>query len=404
MNELNNNLIKNKLNKKIKNNYFNKNKINKNNKFNLLRLFISLLFNLFILIINFKLIKNNLINYFNFIIFTTNIAIYLLKRKTIKINIEKAEQQGQQGKEELEKKEKEEQELNNLISELKIKEEINNKKINEINNLEKEIKEKINIKKEEIKNNYLNINLNKINNINNLNNKNNIKINLLNKLELEKIINNNINNNLEEIKNKINYLQNKNNNTKIKIHSLELEKNNIIPKLENLSRLEEELKNLEVQYEEINFLGNSLNMAIESLEKSYEIMKKSVTPKFTGSLSQIINKCTNGKYKNINFNDEKGLIVELPDGSFVNSNVLSIGTIYQMYLGLRIAVLKEITEENMPIILDEPFVYYDNERLKETLKYIKEELKENQILIFTCNNREINILEKENIEYNLVEI
>lgn len=66
--------------------------------------------------------------------------------------------------------------------------------------------------------------------------------------------------------------------------------------------------------------------------------------------------------------------------------------------------MNEITEEKMPIILDEAFAFYDNERLKNILKFIDDNYKENQIIIFTCSNREKEILKELNIEYNLIEL
>lgn len=65
---------------------------------------------------------------------------------------------------------------------------------------------------------------------------------------------------------------------------------------------------------------------------------------------------------------------------------------------------KELCKESMPIILDEAFAYYDEERLENILKYLNEECKDNQIIIFTCTNREKNILDKENINYNLINL
>ena len=43
-------------------------------------------------------------------------------------------------------------------------------------------------------------------------------------------------------------------------------------------------------------------------------MKKNITPKFTFNLSENIKNITNGKYTNINVNDENGLIVEIQNG------------------------------------------------------------------------------------------
>ena len=63
-----------------------------------------------------------------------------------------------------------------------------------------------------------------------------------------------------------------------------------------------------------------------------------------------------------------------------------------------------ISEEKMPIILDEAFAYYDNERLKNILLYLAKEFYDRQIIIFTCTDREKNILNQENINYNFIEI
>ena len=58
----------------------------------------------------------------------------------------------------------------------------------------------------------------------------------------------------------------------------------------------------------------------------------------------------------------------------------------------------------MPIILDEAFAYYDEERLENILKYLNEECKYNQIIIFTCTNREEEILEKLDIEHQSIKL
>lgn len=68
------------------------------------------------------------------------------------------------------------------------------------------------------------------------------------------------------------------------------------------------------------------------------------------------------------------------------------------------AAMQEITNEKMPIILDEAFAYYDNERLKNILEYLSEEYIQNQVIIFTCTKREIDILNEWNMQYNLIEL
>ena len=133
-------------------------------------------------------------------------------------------------------------------------------------------------------------------------------------------------------------------------------------------------------------------------------MKNNVSPIFTEKLSKNISKITNGKYSKIYFNDEQGLTVELDNGNYVLADRLSIGTIDQLYLSLRLAMLDELSTEKVPIILDEAFAYFDNERLTNLLKYMLNEYSDRQIIIFTCTKREKETLERENIQFNFVEL
>ena len=108
------------------------------------------------------------------------------------------------------------------------------------------------------------------------------------------------------------------------------------------------------------------------LEKAYEKMKNTITPKFTQNLSNMVQKISDGKYQKVSIHEEKGLIIELENGEYIPANLLSIGTIDQLYLSLRLSMLEEISEEKMPIILDEAFAYFDDERLKNSLLFLNE--------------------------------
>lgn len=207
-------------------------------------------------------------------------------------------------------------------------------------------------------------------------------------------------NNIEE---QITKTQNNINDIKLKMHKLELDYNNILPKLENLSKIEEELIVQKQYYNELQKYNNSIKIAKEEIEKAEQEMKKNIIPKFAIKLSQIIEKISNGKYKNVQFNDEKGIIVEIENGNYINAQNLSIGTIDQLYLALRLSTIEEISEEKLPILLDEAFAYFDSDRLENILKYLNEQYNNRQVIIFTCTDREKILLEKLNITYNLIE-
>ena len=148
----------------------------------------------------------------------------------------------------------------------------------------------------------------------------------------------------------------------------------------------------------------SFQLAKEILEQSYEKMRNTVTPKFTQELSKNISEITDGKYNKIMFNDEVGLIIELGNGNYVPASKLSIGTIDQLYLSLRLSMAEELSKESLPIILDEAFAYYDEERLENILEYINKKFNNHQMIILTCTDREKKILNNNNIEYNYIEL
>jgi hypothetical protein len=70
--------------------------------------------------------------------------------------------------------------------------------------------------------------------------------------------------------------------------------------------------------------------------------------------------------------------------------------------GDKLAMLDEISKEKVPIILDEAFAYYDNERLKNILNYLTTEFSDRQIIILTCTKREKEILEELGKQFNYI--
>lgn len=332
---------------------------NKNNK--LIIEIISLILSIIIFISGF-VFKNNIIKIITLIptaVFIVALCINIKNKKEIK-----------RIKENNKTIKKEEININNKIEiiEKNTKDEKLKKEL-----LENKIKNIINIEKEKIKNKY-----------------NSEKY-------IEELF---LNNNIENIYEKEIKILNEN---KLQLHKLEIEKNNMEEKLNNLILIDEKINYLDEQYKELMQKNESIEYAKNILEKAYIEMKQNITPKFIKNLSEIIKEISDNKYEEIKFNNEDGLIVEKENGEYVSVDKLSVGTIDQLYLAFRLSIIKEISEEKIPIILDEAFAYYDEKRLENILKYLSEKIN-NQIIIFTCTQREKNILNKLNIKYNYNEI
>lgn len=66
---------------------------------------------------------------------------------------------------------------------------------------------------------------------------------------------------------------------------------------------------------------------------------------------------------------------------------LSTGTRDQLYLALRLAVCKVLLDndgESVPIVLDDPFVNYDDQRVACGMKLLREIARERQVILLTC--------------------
>lgn len=367
--------MKNEDQEKIKNKIEEKNNLEKNNtknlklnseknKFRKNYFIFGIIFILLIILnlFNFNLIKNKIINYLILFFIPVEIIIfifYLLKNKKNT------------------KKEKINNELNEKIT-------ILNSEINLLEENTKKLEKEIEKEKEDI---IFKFNLEKKDILEDLDDKINFNIEEKNKIEKE----------LENSNKKIVEY-------KLKLNGIEYEENSINNKLEDSISKEEEYESLQEQLTELQDKNKCILATKDLLEKAYEKMKNNVTPKFTQNLSNIACNISNGKYKKVIFNEEKGLVVELENGEYISVNRLSAGTIDELYLSLRLSMLDEISNEKMPIILDEVFAYFDDERLKNSLIFLAEQSKEHQIIIFTCSNREKQILDSINIKYNLVEL
>ena len=218
--------------------------------------------------------------------------------------------------------------------------------------------------------------------------------------EIENIFSKNYDELLLELEKEENNL----NNLKLKENTLNIEKKNLGLDKNDIEKLNKELEDAKNERNKLKSLENSIKIAKEALEIAYERAKQNITPQFSYKLSECVSQISTNKYQNVNFNDENGLRIELKNGDYVPVENLSTGTIDQMYLALRINSISEIVEEKLPIILDEAFAYYDDERIANILKYLENNYKENQIIIFTCSKREEKILENLGIKYSKNEI
>lgn len=193
---------------------------------------------------------------------------------------------------------------------------------------------------------------------------------------------------------------------------IDKEKNNILNLEGSLKTLDESLEKLRVldersceiteKLEKLEYKKELLELSIEKMEDFVKSKRKNTFPLLKKEISQYLSCMTHGKYEEILIDDTFGIRVYDKDiEDFVDLDSLSLGTIDQIYLAFRLSISKIISDKEIPLVLDSHFDAYDDKRLKESLKMLESQ---QQVLIFTSTNREKEILDKNNMAYNLIKI
>lgn len=164
------------------------------------------------------------------------------------------------------------------------------------------------------------------------------------------------------------------------------------------------LQNLREQYGEAEKSDTQKNLerrcrvlalAAQELEKAARETGSDTVRLVGRKASEIFAGVTEGKYSGLELKSAAGGGREIAvwDGERkIPARLLSRGTIEQIYFAVRMAAADLLLEEPMPVILDDTFAFYDDRRLESALKWLSSRKK--QVIIFTCQRREEEILSK----------
>ena len=153
------------------------------------------------------------------------------------------------------------------------------------------------------------------------------------------------------------------------------------PLEEELIEINEKISLYERRYE-------ALAIASEVMEEAYQNWQAEMGPIFGKEAGEILQKLTNGRYDSIKVSRNFDLSIKNSDGVLRQAYNYSGATIDQMYLALRLSLIKTLSSDDgiLPVILDDPFVQYDIDRkvaAYETLKNFSLENKV-QVIMATC--------------------
>lgn len=154
------------------------------------------------------------------------------------------------------------------------------------------------------------------------------------------------------------------------------------------SIIEKEINKLKALIEKETRFCESIDIASTVLQDAFAKVREGFGSALAKRTEEIFSSITNGKYKSVNVSKSFDISVEESDVFGTNSwQSLSDGTIDQAYFALRLTVSEFLSKdsEKLPLILDDPFDRYDDNRAEKAMEFLKAYSKDSQAILFTCH-------------------
>lgn len=178
-------------------------------------------------------------------------------------------------------------------------------------------------------------------------------------------------------------------------------------KLEHLSNCKNKAKALKRTLAENDRIHDEI-VAIDLAQETMTDLSSSIRDFFglylNKEASQYITGITGGIYDSMSIDENLNVFLNTKTKLVPLENVSS-GTMDQVYLALRLAAAKLLqgSGSGFPLIFDDSFTQYDDERLKTALEWLASAYG-GQIIIFTCHRREAQMLRARQVEFQLIEM
>lgn len=134
---------------------------------------------------------------------------------------------------------------------------------------------------------------------------------------------------------------------------------------------------------------DALETAISTLEACVEDFRERCLDPVMVDASEILRQVTDGRYVQVHLNDaDLSPVVDMVGRSGIRSTSLSRGVQDQLYFAIRVSLAKALGGGRaLPLLLDDPYVNLDNERLERTISLLRTLAQRTQIILFTCDTR-----------------
>lgn len=171
-----------------------------------------------------------------------------------------------------------------------------------------------------------------------------------------------------------------------------------LQELGNIDKLKEALSKNQEEQKKCKTEFDAITLALDTLYKAEEKLRSRFSPSLNAKASYFFQRLTGGKYQSLAFDKEfSPKAKEEGKLSLISGSYLSQGTLDQLYFSLRLAICDLVLPQNerLPLILDDAFSAFDKKRLSLALDLLKDIADQRQVLLFSCQERELSYFKNE---------
>ena len=156
-----------------------------------------------------------------------------------------------------------------------------------------------------------------------------------------------------------------------------------------LAEIEEDYAAVQRHVAELELECGAARRAVALIEQVAHERHSEAKPRLAAFAREYLQEITGSADTQLEITDDLHIRMAMPQTGRIEEapeKALSTGTIDQVYLALRLALVRAFSErgEPAPMLLDDPFGNYDDERLERALRLLMRIGEANQILLFTC--------------------
>lgn len=155
----------------------------------------------------------------------------------------------------------------------------------------------------------------------------------------------------------------------------------------DINTLENQIQSLQETFVRLSREWTVRALAEGMIKETFQVLEQTRQPAVLAQASDLFRRVSAGEYESVRQVEDAGIQVISREQKRIDPKVLSRGTAEQLYLCLRLGLIREFSQQSggLPLVMDDVLVNFDPERTRNMVKALCHFAEESQLLLFTCH-------------------